>query len=240
MVLNRVNRLTLGPKGFTLIELLVVIAIIAILAAMLLPALAKAKQKAKQISCINNLKQFGLSLQLYTGDNQDCTPIQTNDVSPFLGAGAQPNFISATIPYMGSNTPVLRCPSALAGYGDNTNSTSYVGNGVIMNRKITVVPRPVAIVYMQEIFQTVNSAWLRPGNQGGGTYLWWHYTDVVNVLPGTREHYSSLHDLGGDQIFVDGHAIYRKGSSLQSGDYGLTPSGLTWTSPFSYPYQAAF
>jgi prepilin-type N-terminal cleavage/methylation domain-containing protein len=129
MKLSRHGRL----GAFTLIELLVVIAIIAILASMLLPALARAKQKAQRISCINNLKQVGLAYRIWANDNGDRFPAQQTVAlggwSDYVGsltgqALSEYSFYNYTIMAneMGQSPKIVLCPS-----DDRNANTNFYG-----------------------------------------------------------------------------------------------------------------
>jgi prepilin-type N-terminal cleavage/methylation domain-containing protein len=122
-------------SGFTLIELLVVIAIIAILAAMLLPALAKAKDKAKTIQCLNNERQLGLAVVLYVGDNSDYFPggydipnkpnllnIQSYVTQILPGLGLDTNSAASSQP------GIFRCPMELNAETNIPFGDSYCAN----------------------------------------------------------------------------------------------------------------
>ena len=142
------RRLASAETAFTLIELLVVIAIIAILAAMLLPTLARAKEKAKSISCLNNLKQLSLAAQMYVNDNQGAYPPRIDFSN---GSKVTSRWPDKFYDNYGRNVNLLLCPSETTNAPETANDSDPTANADFK-------PRSYIINGWNDYFQSVNPA----------------------------------------------------------------------------------
>lgn len=171
-------------KGFTLIELLVVIAIIAILAAILFPVFAKAREKARQITCVNNMKQIGLAMMQYVQDYDENYPLNTfNWQYTVDGTTANAEWSTVVAPYIKAGDVnhrvggVYSCPSFANPKQGNQLHVRFdiFGASNTSSRSLSVIPAPAEKIMMVE--GGVNGTNDAVGNWGypqfpTGEYAW--------------------------------------------------------------------
>jgi prepilin-type N-terminal cleavage/methylation domain-containing protein/prepilin-type processing-associated H-X9-DG protein len=188
-------------RGFTLIELLVVIAIIAILAAILFPVFAKARERARQTACLNNLKQIGTAVLMYTEDWDGEYPSgHLVDEGEAEGGGehGEVSWRDALMPHLKSEA-VFRCPS-----DDSDFVTSYLLNGwfsdVVEGTKHNVsdINNPAETVMLAE---RDHNALVGMGEPDETDFHPW--TPVSEWKPALA---SKRHNDGSNYQFADGHA----------------------------------
>ena len=225
--------------GFTLIELLVVIAIIAILAALLLPALGRAKQMGQRAACLSNLKQIGVSMQLYLGDNTSIFPDQ-RDLKNILPGGFHPwsswplsdprgGWAAVVLKNYGAPDAIWSCPASINSVQGNVVQAVQTGS---TNTLLTNVPavrywlwrfdRPDFPVGLTDFWgkkeaqavsdlQSTNDPTIGPISGAVDVEL---VVDPYfpNTIPSVDSQLKgrTIHAGGRDRVYLDGHVQYIK------------------------------
>ena len=199
--------MTASHRAFTLIELLVVIAIIAILAAILFPVFAQAREKARQTSCLSNLKQYALANLMYVQDYDETFPY-----SAYLNGTCVATFYWEVAPYV-KNDQITRCPSedkamdvqALVGApcAGTPPFTSYTANSALFTNGFYPGATPVALAAIGSVSETIMHY---DGNTAFGP--------ANSQLQLVQARHQSMFDAS----FADGHA-----KAIQAKEVGTAP-----------------
>ena len=200
-----------AEKGFTLIELLVVVAIIAILAAMLLPALSKAREKARQSVCMNNLKQMHLAAMLYENDWGFLMPRDAHCGSwgwPRIFADLHPGYIGCKNSKAGWKMVTnLKCPSNPSKYyawGTLWGNDKYWTNH-IYNTDLGKTLPPAKYHKLSEVKDPSHTVEFCDGSNG------MFCTGSVALNGGTYGDYIGfVHSGGANFMWIDGHCSWHK------------------------------
>jgi len=206
-------------RGFTLIELLVVIAIIAILAAILFPVFARAREKARQTSCLSNVKEIGLAKLMYVQDYDEllpranCAPVTYTLPDGSVSGSTNCLWLYQIYPYV-KNAQIYNCPSWTTKWPTDAYSSTvaYGYNYLLSSLALAQIDQPA------ETLMTVDCTYYLAD---------WDTGAADNHNPPANRH-----NEGANAVLVDGHAKWYKAgviSYLDSAEHAAPPSPDMWS-----------